>query len=388
MDGFLHGRFRPEACALCSLRSLRLLGFNNFQMRILEAVPDTRLNGAIIYARRIVPMLRERGHDVWLAAVPGSWIARELEGVATLVPTDFSRWPLTELKRIAEFCKANKIEVVHSHLTRANNFGAMLRLLHGIPSVGHAHGNHFGLHWWFHTRMIGVSHYTLRRHRMRLAGLRHGDVLHNFVDARQFFPPNPGANDRLRAAFGLPQGCPVVVQAGEISARKGQVYSVRAAALVLREIPSARFVFLGGDSGRGDYREQVNDEVARLGINSAIIWAGLREDVPDLLGWADVAILPSLDESFGLAAVEAMACGVPLVASRVHGIPEIVNSENIGLLVPPADPPALAEAILSLLRDKTRAGELGKAGRQRVLKSFTPEQHIAGLEKILQSAVK
>jgi glycosyltransferase involved in cell wall biosynthesis len=364
-------------------------------MRILEAASQTGRNGAMIYARRIIPLLRARGHEVWLAARPDSWIAQETAGEATLIATDFSRWPLTELRRVGEICRRERIEVTHSHLTRAAGFCALLRVLHGVPSVAHAHSHQFQLHWYFQKLVVAVSRETLRRHRRWGAALgQRGRVLHNFVDTEKFAPVSSatvtggGGIDPLRAACGIPADAPVVLQLGELNPRKGQLDALAAAARVRRAHPAARLVFVGAERCQEDYRRALRDAVARDRLEPAVTWLGPREDVAQLLPHATVAILPSRQESFALAGLEAMACGVPLVASNVGGFPEMVADNVTGLLVPSQNVAALADAIGALLDDPARRATLGVAARVRVVAEFSPGPHMARLEALLAEGAR
>ncbi len=362
-------------------------------MRILEAASQVGRNGAMIYARRIIPLLRARGHELWLAARPDSWIAQETAGEARLIATDFSRWPLAELRRVADICRHERIEVTHAHLTRAAGFCALLRVLHGVPGVAHAHSHQFQLHWYFQKLVVAVSGETLRRHRRWGAALgRRGRVLHNFVDTEKFVPAVAmmagGGLDPLRTVCGIPADAPVVLQVGEINPRKGQPDTLAAAVQVRRAHADARFVFIGTERCDDDYWRALRAAVKRGGLEEAVMWLGPREDVAQLLPHATVAILPSRQESFSLAALEAMACGVPLVASNVGGFPEMVVPGVTGLLVPPRDDRALAGAIGGLLDDPARRKALGAAARAHMVAEFSPEAHIARLEALLAEGAR
>jgi glycosyltransferase involved in cell wall biosynthesis len=125
--------------------------------------------------------------------------------------------------------------------------------------------------------------------------------------------------------------------------------------------------------GEGPARSQLHDLGQRLGILSRVVFTGMRRDIADLLPLLDVFVMPSLSEGFGIAIVEAMAAGRPVVASAVGGIPEIVQHEETGLLVPPGDPVALAAALRDLLTRPDRARALGACGQQRARERFSIE---------------
>lgn len=331
-------------------------------MRILEAVSTRGASGAVRYAARLIPELQKRGHEVILAALPGSWLVDHCRGRCELLETGFERWPLGELKRMARFCRDRQIDLVHSHLTRANNFSALLRTFHGIRNVAHAHENKPHPHYWFHDLVVGVSSFTLRRHRRYGAGLgRKGRVLHNFVDTELFQPAPAGTADLLCSELGLSRGTPVIVQVGDIGPRKGHSVTLAAMPLVWERFPGAHVAFIGeGSLSTTDPRFH---------------WLGKREDVPRLLPHASLALLPSVVEPFGLAAIEAMACGLPLVASAVDGLNEVVRPDT-AVKVPPRSPRDVADAICRLLGSPETGRAMGTRAREEVLQRFSVAAHV------------
>jgi glycosyltransferase involved in cell wall biosynthesis len=116
------------------------------------------------------------------------------------------------------------------------------------------------------------------------------------------------------------------------------------------------------------------------------VWAGYRDDVPRLLAGADLFVLPSLDDAFPTVLLEAMAAELPVVATHVGGIPEIVDSADVGVLVPPGDVAALADAIEALLRDEERRRRIAAAGRRRVAQEFSTERWTERLMTLYRSA--
>lgn len=337
-------------------------------MNLLIAASNTGCNGAVIYARRLAPLLAARGHRVWLAARPDSWIAEATRGEVALFPTDFSRWPLGELRRVADFCREESIQLVHSHLTRASNFAALLQLLHGIPSLAHLHANHPQVHAWFHRRVLAVSRDTLGRWRRRGVGLgSRGAVLPNFVDPAAF-APRPG-EDRLRALVGAESADPVAICVGTVDRRKGQDLAAAAWPEVRRRHPRARLVLVGGGS-----------LPAALSGQPGVHCLGHRTDVPELLPRATLCIVPSRDEPFGLAAIEAMAAGVPVLASGAGGLGEVVEG-GAGARFRRGDAADLARVAADLLADPAALARLVAAGRARVGERYLPDAHLAALER-------
>lgn len=339
-------------------------------MRILVASSNRGVNGAVVYARRIAPLLRSAGHHVILACEPGSWIEAAAGAEVPLLRTDFSRWPLREADRVAAFCRAEGVDVVHSHLTRAGNFAALLRARHGVPSVAHLHANHPQPHTGLHDLLIAVSRDTAARQRVVPWNWSVPiEVLPNFVDPAQFRPASAGT-DPLRAALGAAPSAPVVAVVGLISRRKGQDLAVRAFAEVRRSRPDAVLAVIGG----GELPAGLPMEGVRA--------LGQRDDLPGLLPHATVVVVPSRDEPFGLAAVEAMACGVPVAAFAVGGLREVLAG-GAGISVPSGDVAGLARAVRGLLDDDASRRGQAERGRAEALARYGPEAHVAALTALL-----
>jgi len=130
------------------------------------------------------------------------------------------------------------------------------------------------------------------------------------------------------------------------------------------------------------YIESLRQSVARLGLDGRVVFTGFRMDVPELLSECAVSVLPSLSEGLSNTLIESMAAGVPVVATRVGGNPEVVDEGRTGLLVPPRDPAALAEAICRTLQDRELARQFGEAARQRVAEHFSLERMLRDTERL------
>ncbi|MEK6575905.1 MAG: glycosyltransferase family 4 protein, partial [Chloroflexota bacterium] len=175
----------------------------------------------------------------------------------------------------------------------------------------------------------------------------------------------PGA---LRSELGIGRDVPLIGAVGRLTEQKGLRYLIEALARVRRLAPDARLVI----AGDGPLRGMLEAQAAPLG--EAVRFLGWRNDVPSVMADLDVLCVPSLWEGFGLVTLEAMALSKPIVASRVSALSEIVVHGETGLLAPPADSAALADAITPLLTDPARARAMGERGRARLEKEFTVQR--------------
>lgn len=206
--------------------------------------------------------------------------------------------------------------------------------------------------------------------------------VHNGVDLAWFAPrrPPPG----LRAALGIPEGAPVVGSVGRFVPYKGYADLLEAARRVQDALPGVHWILVGDGELRGALEAGARD----LALAAQTHFVGWREDVPDLLALFDVFVLPSHAEHFGRVLIEAMAMARPVVATDAGGVPEIVASGETGLLVPPAQPKALAEAILALLENPARAGHFGAAGRRRAEALFGLSAHVEAVAALYEELLR
>jgi glycosyltransferase involved in cell wall biosynthesis len=173
-----------------------------------------------------------------------------------------------------------------------------------------------------------------------------------------------------RARLGLPAEGEVIGAVGRLVAQKGHIELVRALAWLGDRFPKARVVLIGD----GELREAIAGEARRLGVAERVDSLGWRRDAAACMPAFDVFAQPSHWEGFGLVLLEAMAAGVPIVASRASAIPEVVEEGVTGLLVPPGDADALAGALATVLADPERARAMGAAGRARLEARFGVER--------------
>jgi glycosyltransferase involved in cell wall biosynthesis len=168
-----------------------------------------------------------------------------------------------------------------------------------------------------------------------------------------------------KGSGGGEEGGFVVGTVSRLSPEKGVEFFVEATNEIAKVMPNARFWIVGDGPLRGELERRAGD---------AVHFLGARDDVPELLHAMDVFVMPSLEEAFGIAVVEAMACGLPVVATNVGGLPEVVADKNTGLLVPPRDAGALASAVVKLANDESLRRAFGERGRARAEERFALAQ--------------
>jgi glycosyltransferase involved in cell wall biosynthesis len=182
--------------------------------------------------------------------------------------------------------------------------------------------------------------------------------------------------DRERLLPGL-DGYKVVMHVGNMhSDIKGQPVLIKAASEVCSRFPAVKFVLIGDGARRAEFQSMV----AELGLTEQFLFLGQRADVPELLACSDIAVLPSKAEGFPNALLEYMAMGKATIATNVGGNSEIIEDHVNGLLTPPQDPKALANAILQLLENPALGSSLAQAGRERVRRDFSFERLIANID--------
>jgi L-malate glycosyltransferase len=206
-------------------------------------------------------------------------------------------------------------------------------------------------------------------------------VIRNGVDLGRF--DQPVDPDAIRQELGLAPGVPLVTVVSRLNYLKGIEHFLEAAALLAGRFPTVHFLVVG-EAGPPDaeYSTVLARLADRLGIASRVRFMGLRSDVPAVLASSTVSVMPSLDEALSNVVLESMAAGVPTVATRVGGTPEAIVDGVTGLLVPPANAAALAEAIARVLKDTGLAAALGRAARRAIEERFSVDRMVDATEQL------
>jgi glycosyltransferase involved in cell wall biosynthesis len=187
----------------------------------------------------------------------------------------------------------------------------------------------------------------------------------------------------VRGELWLPTDAPIVGCIGALVAHKGHRHLIEAAASVVKEVPDARFVILG----EGTLRPALQHRIEQLHLERHVFMPGFRADAVALLKSFDLFVMPSETEGLGTSILDAMACGKAAIGTRAGGIVEVVEEGTTGLLVPAADPVALASAIVGLLRDPGRRTRLGDAGLARVREMFTVGRMVEATRRVYEHVI-
>lgn len=360
------------------------------QVKTLHVDSEIKWSGGQVHAEAIWLRLLESGDDVVVVCRPDSGVERwaRMRGVKSY-PVDM-RCALSPrcVFAIRSIIAREKPDLVHLHTSRAHVLGAAAARLAGARAViatRHMQSpirmvwpNTSAYGGWTHA-LVAVSETV--RDAMVASGVDPGKMtlIRAGVDTDRFASatPDPG----LRASLGIPDKPPLVCCAAGLTSGKGITYLIGAAAILKRQGVPVHLLLAGEGELEDDLRSQADDQ--RVSAS----FVGFRDDLPRLLASSDIFALPSLAEGLGLAAIEAMAAGKPVVASRVGGLRESVIDGKTGLLVPPRDPSALADALRRLIEDPELAASMGQVGRKRAMAEFsirvTAERNIQLYRKLL-----
>ena len=198
------------------------------------------------------------------------------------------------------------------------------------------------------------------------------DRLWTIPDGRDLSRFCSGNRERVRQELGVGPETPLVGMAARITSMKGQDVFLQMAARVKNQIPAARFLLVGATLYQADksYHSDLQKLVRDLGLEKDVMWAGYREDMPDVLAAMDCFAHPSRRGAFVSVLIESMASGLPVVASDVDGIPECVGRDGAGILLPPEDPAAWADAVVRILTDRSVSSSLSERARERACRLF------------------
>jgi sugar transferase (PEP-CTERM/EpsH1 system associated) len=280
------------------------------------------------------------------------------------------------LYRLTRLFRRLRPDVVHTHDHRALFYGGPAAWAARVPLVINTR---HGRNCHFTSRQVAIGRHLARlvdRYVCVSDDAKAQCIAEGIIPSRLLTILN-GIDARRFTFSGPCPGGPIVAVA-RLSPEKDVTNLVRAVALAAREEPGLRVEV----AGNGPCLPDLKQLVAELGVAERVAFLGEVREVPSLLARASLFVLPSRSEGISLTLLEAMACGLPNVATRVGGTPEVVLEGKTGLLVPPGDPAALAQAILQIRRDPERGFRMGAASRERVEQHFEIRRMVADYQAL------
>ncbi len=297
------------------------------------------------------------------------------------------------LWRLAQLLRRERVAVLHAHCFDPSWLGLIAAHLAGVPFVftRHHSDHHIRINKHWHTRVdgwcarradhvIAVSQIT-RQIMIEVEGVPAEQITVVYNGLEPVNEPPPESVARVRHELNLTDE-PVCLMVARLHEEKGHRYLFEAIPQINASCGRVTFLL----AGAGPQRELLEDEVRARGLQDVVRFLGRRDDVPELIALSSLVVLPSLAESFGFAALEAMSLGKPVVAAATGGLPEVVSDGKTGLIVPQKDARALADAICRVLQDDELARAFGTAGKRRAA-GFSFTKMIAGYEHVYEQVL-
>lgn len=359
-------------------------GAENLQITFAEGLDRTRFE---LYVAAMRPTM-------------GKPIAPALRqmGVHVVEFDQRNSYDVPALLGLVRYIRRHRIDIIHTHLLAADVMGRMAGALTHTPVVSTIHNSREDLdhepkrrQWlarWtgrLLTRRLIVVSGLLREEIAGWFGVLPGKVatIPNGIDIERF-RPGPGFDRAEMRSAMLGGDFPVVVNVARWTPQKAQKYLIDAAKIVSESRPDVRFVLVG----EGPLEEALKAQAAALGIEDKVIFAGYRDDIGDVLAASDLFVLSSLWEGMPLALLEAMAAGCAAVCTDVGGVAQVLQDGRTGLLVPPGDAQAMADALLKCLNDPELTRRFGQNGYQWVVQRYSMGAWARRLEKLYINELK
>lgn len=375
------------------------------KITIVYVIDGLGMGGA---ERLMVPILRYLDRGLFEPRVcvlqnkDGNPMEKDL--MALGVPVDYLSIPylrdLTAIYRLNAYLKNVSASLVHTQLEFANIFGNIVANFSKLPSVSTIHtmpsqniSHKMQAHQvlemtalrYFCKRIISVSE-EARLHHLKISYSHPEQVktIYNGIDLSGYIDINrEECAISVRAEFSLPVNAKLITTVAVLREPKGIQYMLEASPEVFSKNSNVYYLIVGD----GIYRDKLEQTVDTLGIKDRVIFTGKRNDIPRLLSASDIFVLPTLTEALPTVLAEAMAARLPIIASHVGGIPEMIGVEN-GILLQPKDVQALSDACSLLLSDTKKCNQMGEAGWKIVNQKFNIITQVESLKKLYLELVE
>ncbi|RZL35613.1 MAG: glycosyltransferase family 1 protein [Rubrivivax sp.] len=356
----------------------------NGRIHVLEVIGNAIVGGMETCVERLIERLpRERFRFTALCPFDSPYTdrLRSLDVEVLIVPMPDDP-PWSSIQTALSLVAANSVDLLHAHLPKAHLLAGLVGRLSGKPVVTTVHGRQLSmLDLEVHRAVNSHLSVVCRQSYFHALGLgvnaSHLSCETNGVDTEVFRPRERAGG--LRRELGLETDTPLVGFVGRLSPEKGPEVFVRAASQLLRRQPQAHSVFIG----EGPMRGEVAALAERLGLARQLHFAGLREDIASLYSELDMVVSSSHSEAMPLALMEAMASGLPVIATRVGGVPDIVEHGQTGWLVAAGDADDIAARCATLVADPALRQRMGASARRRAVDRFDLAESVENMGRLL-----
>lgn len=322
-------------------------------------------------------------------------IGEEIEnrGIAIISLNRKSKsWDFRIVMDILKIIQTKNIQLIHTHLYHANMYGRIAALISKIPAVVTEHNVYPKyklrrriVNWFLakkSKKIIAVSEMVKKditvRDWIKPSKI---EVIYNGIDIDRF--PSVVPKEEARQKLGVPTDCFLIGTIGRLTDQKGQIYLINTIGIIKGIIPEIKLLL----AGSGPLESDLKNIVSTKGLNEYVKFLGARRDIPDILKAMDIFVFPSLWEGLPMVLLEAMASSLPVVATSVGGITEILRNGINGIIVPPCNEGALVQAIIGLSKDKAKLKLLGEIGKKTVEDKFTASLMVKNLASIYESSL-
>jgi glycosyltransferase involved in cell wall biosynthesis len=348
------------------------LGDSRRSLKILHIDPERAWGGGERQVLGLLDYLSLRNHHNHLLCDPEGLLCLKAQKreIAVFPITVWNEFDLRAIFSIRRLIQREQYDIVHFHTKRAHALALWLGRPHPIARyvvtrrMDYPIGKNWYNHCLYNRQVDGIVAISGKIAEVLLeAGVKREKIriIHSGIDATPFLELQ-----ETKRTFDLP----VIGTVASIEERKGHRFLLEAAAHLKRQGLHAIYRLAGEGGGKKSFKKMASE----LGLEGEVIFMGFVPDIPAFLSKIDLFVLSSVYEGLGVAILEAMAAGKPVIATKVGGVPELIEDRVSGLLVPAGDPGALARAISQMLSDKAGMKRMGERARERVRSHFTIEQ--------------
>ncbi|UCC38729.1 MAG: glycosyltransferase family 4 protein [Candidatus Aminicenantes bacterium] len=379
----------------------------NIKRNILYIIDNIEFGGGERVFSQIIRGLSKERYNISVAGNPGGILEEKLKKIDLKIePVDMaSRYNLGAISQIKKIIKAKNVHIVHSQGGRADFFArqaarsakvpiiisSIAMLVEGYDVSTLKKGFYVFIDRWTEKK---VDKFIILSEPLRQTLIEKHKIppekivkIYNGIETEEYDPNIQGITNKkhkVRIELGLKNDIPVIGAIGRLVWQKGFEFLIQAIPNIIEFFPEAKFLIVG----EGPLRKELEGLSERLRVKDNIIFAGFRSHIKEILASIDILAMPSLLEGLPLVLLEGMAMAKPIVATKIDGITEVLENGKTGLLVSPESTGELAEAIIEILTNKTKADLLGQNARRLAVEKFSVKKMVEQTEEVYKNLLR